>query len=180
VVLKIASPDILHKTEVGGVELGLTTATDVVQAFAAVTGRARLARPDARIKEVLVSRMVTGGVETILGVQDDPTFGPVVMFGLGGIFVETLKDVAFRVAPFEPDEAHRMIRELQGFPLLDGARGRPPCDLDALATALSALSRFAAAHAGQLQSAELNPVMVLPAGQGLVALDALIVTKAGR
>ena len=177
VVLKIASPDILHKTEVGGVELGLTTAKDVVQAFAAVTGRARLARPDARIKDVLVSRMVTGGVETILGVQDDPTFGPVVMFGLGGIFVETLKDVAFRVAPFEPDEAHRMMRELQGFPLLDGARGRPPCDLDALATALSALSRFAAAHAGQLQSAELNPVMVLPAGQGLVALDALIVTK---
>ena len=180
VVLKIASPDILHKTEVGGVELGLTTATDVIQAFAAVTGRARLARPDARIKDVLVSRMVTGGVETILGVQDDPTFGPVVMFGLGGIFVETLKDVAFRVAPFEPDEAHRMMRELQGFPLLDGARGRPPCDLDALAIALSALSRFAAAHAGQLQSAELNPVMVLPAGQGLVALDALIVPKAGR
>jgi len=180
VALKIASPDILHKTEVGGVELGLATADDVAQAFAAVTGRARLARPDARIKDVLVSRMVTGGVETILGVQDDPTFGPVVMFGLGGIFVETLKDVAFRVAPFEDDEAHRMMRELQGFPLLDGARGRPPCDLDALATALSALSRFAAAHTGQLHSAELNPVMVLPAGQGLVALDALIVTKAGR
>ena len=180
VALKIASPDILHKTEAGGVELGLATADDVAQAFAAVTGRARLARPDARIAGVLVSRMVTGGVETILGVQDDPTFGPVVMFGLGGIFVETLKDVAFRVAPFEADEAHRMIRELKGFPLLDGARGRRRCDLDALAAALSALSRFAAAHAGHLESAELNPVMVLPAGQGLVALDALIVPKADR
>ena len=85
VALKIASPDILHKTEVGGVELGLTTADEVAEAFAALTGRVRLARPDARINNVLVSRMVTGGVETILGVQDDPTFGPVVMFGLGGI-----------------------------------------------------------------------------------------------
>ena len=177
VALKIASPDILHKTEVGGVELGLATADDVAQAFAAVTGRARLARPDARITDVLVSRMVTGGVETILGVQDDPTFGPVVMFGLGGIFVDTLKDVAFRVAPFADDEAHRMMRELKGFRLLEGVRWRPRCDLDALAAALSALSRFAAAHAGHLQSAELNPVVVLPEGRGLVALDALIVTK---
>ena len=177
VALKIASPDILHKTEVGGVELGLATADDVAQAFAAVTGRARLARPDARITDVLVSRMVTGGVETILGVHHDPTFGPVVMFGLGGIFVDTLKDVAFRVAPFADDEAHRMMRELKGFRLLEGVRGRPRCDLDALAAALSALSRFAAAHAGHLQSAELNPVVVLPEGRGLVALDALIVTK---
>ena len=178
VALKIASPDILHKTEAGGVELGLAAADDVAQAFAAVTGRARLARPDARIEGVLVSRMVTGGVETILGVQDDPTFGPVVMFGLGGIFVETLKDMVFRVAPFEADEAHRMMRELKGFPLLDGVRGRPRCDLDALAAALAALSRFAAGHAGHLHSAELNPVVVLPEGRGLVALDALIVPKA--
>ena len=180
VALKIASPEILHKTEVGGVELGLATADDVAQAFAGVTGQARLARPDTSITDVLVSRMVTGGVETILGVQDDPTFGPVVMFGLGGIFVETLKDVAFRVAPFEDDEAHRMMRELRGFPLLEGVRGHPRCDLEALAAALSALSRFAAAHAGQLHSAELNPVVVLPEGHGLVALDALIVPKAGR
>jgi acyl-CoA synthetase (NDP forming) len=177
VALKIASPDILHKTEIGGVELDLGTAHDVAQAFAAVTGRARLAHPDARIEGVLVSRMVTGGVETILGVQDDPTFGPVVMFGLGGIFVETLKDVAFRVAPFDDDEAHRMMRELKAFPLLDGARGRPRCDLDAAAAALSALSRFAAAHAGHLESAELNPVVVLPEGHGLVALDAVVVPR---
>ena len=100
------------------------------------------------------------------------------MFGLGGIFVETLKDVTFRVAPFDVDEGHRMMRELQGFPLLDGARGRPACDLDAVAQALAALSRFAAAHTDQLESAELNPVLVLPAGRGLVALDALIVPKA--
>ena len=177
VALKVASPDILHKTEVGGVELGLLAADDVARAFAAVTGRARLARPDARITDVLVSRMVTGGVETILGVQNDPTFGPVVMFGLGGIFVETLKDVAFRVAPFEDDEAHRMMRELKGFALLDGVRGHPRSDLDALAAALAALSRFAAAHAETLESAELNPVIVFAEGQGLVALDALIARK---
>ena len=180
VALKIASPGILHKTEIGGVELALAGPDDVRSAFAAVTGKARLAHPEARIDGVLVSRMVTGGVETIFGVQDDPTFGPVVMFGLGGIFVETLNDVVFRVAPFEDDEAHRMMRELKGFPLLDGVRGRPRCDLNALAAALSALSRFAAAHAGHLHSAELNPVVVLPEGRGLVALDALIVTKARR
>jgi hypothetical protein len=122
--------------------------------------------------------MVSGGVETIMGVQQDPTFGPVVMFGLGGIFVEVLKDVAFRVAPFDEQEAHRMMRELRGFPVLEGVRGRPRGDLDATAAALAALSRFATTHRDSLQSAELNPVLVLPEGQGLVALDALIVPKA--
>ena len=175
VALKVVSPDLLHKTEVGGVELALYSAAAVERAFATVTGRTQLALPDARIDGVLVSAMVTGGVETIFGVHHDPTFGPVVMFGLGGVFVETLKDVAFRVAPFNTAEAHRMIREVQGFPLLEGARGHPRGDLNAVASALAALSRFAAAHTGQFASAELNPVIVLPEGKGLVALDALIV-----
>ncbi len=179
VALKIASPDIAHKSDAGGVALGLATADAVTRAFAAVIGRARSAHPDAHFDGVLVSPMVTGGVEMILGVQDDPTFGPVVMCGLGGVFVEALEDVSFRAAPFDAAEAHRMLRELQGFPLLAGARGRPPGDVDALAAALAALSRFAAAHAGQLDSAELNPVLVRPAGQGVVALDALLVPKAG-
>ena len=177
VALKIASGDIAHKTEFGGIELDLGDADAVRHAFAAVTGRARLAHPEARLDGVLVSPMAGAGVEAILGVQHDPTFGPVVMFGLGGIFVEVLKDVSFRVAPFDEPEALRMIHELRGAPLLTGARGRPPCDLDALAAALAALSRFAAAHADELESAELNPVRVLPAGQGLVALDALIVRR---
>ena len=177
VALKIASPDIAHKSDAGGVALDLGTADAVARAFAAVTGQARLARADARLDGVLVSPMIDGGVEMILGVQDDPTFGPVVMCGLGGVFVETLGDVSFRAAPFDAGEAHRMLRELQGFPLLTGARGRPPGDVDALAAALAALSRFAAAHAGQLESAELNPVVVRPAGHGVVALDALIVPK---
>ena len=179
VALKIASPDIAHKSDAGGVALGLDTADAVTRAFAAVIGRARSAHPDAHFDGVLVSPMVTGGVEMILGVQDDPTFGPVVMCGLGGVFVEAIEDVSFRAAPFDAAEAHRMLRELQGFPLLAGARGRPPGDVDALAAALAALSRFAAAHAGQIDSAELNPVLVRPAGQGVVALDALLVPKAG-
>ena len=177
VALKIASPDIAHKSDADGVALDLDTADAVARAFAAVTAGARSARPDARLDGVLVSPMVTGGVEMILGVQHDATFGPVVMCGLGGVFVETLEDVSFRAAPFDAAEAHRMLHELQGFPLLAGARGRPPCDVDALATALAALSRFAAAHAGQLDSAELNPLVVRPAGQGVVALDALIVPR---
>ena len=169
--------EIPHKTDIGGVMLGLDSPGEVAQAFADVTGRARMAHPEARLDGVLVSRMVTGGVETIMGVRYDPTFGPVVMFGLGGIFVEVLEDVAFRAAPFDTAEAHRMMRELRGFPLLDGVRGRPRGDLDATASALAALSRFAAAHADGLDSAELNPVVVLPEGRGVVALDALVVPK---
>ena len=178
VALKIASPDIAHKSDVGGVALDLETPDAVAEAFAAVTGKARAACPRARLDGVLVSPMVRDGVEMILGVQHDPTFGPVVMCGLGGVFVEVLADVSFRPAPFDDAEAHRMLRELRGFPLLAGARGRPQGDVDALAAALAALSRFAAAHAGRLESAELNPLMVRPAGRGVIALDALIVPRA--
>ncbi len=175
VALKIASPDIAHKSDVGGVALELETPDAVAEAFTAVTDKARAACPRARVDGVLVSPMVRNGVEMILGVQHDPTFGPVVMCGLGGVFVEILADVSFRPAPFDAAEAHRMLRELQGYPLLAGARGRPPGDVHALAEALAALSRFAAAQAERLESAELNPVVVRPAGQGVVALDALIV-----
>ena len=121
--------------------------------------------------------MITGGVETIAGVVQDPIFGPVVMFGLGGIFVEVLKDVTFRVAPFDAAEAQRMIREIRGFAVLDGIRGAPSADVDALASMLAALSRFAAANAGTIESVDLNPVLVMPAGEGVVALDALLVPR---
>lgn len=177
--LKIASPDIAHKSDAGAVALDLGSAEAVAEAFAAVHDNARAAHPDARLDGVLVSPMAGDGVEMILGVQHDPTFGPVVLCGLGGVFVETLRDVAFRAAPFDAAEARRMVRELRGLPLLTGARGRPPADVDALADALAALSRFAAAHAGRIESAELNPVLVRPAGQGVAALDALIVPSRG-
>jgi hypothetical protein len=114
----------------------------------------------------------------ILGVQHDGVFGPTVLLGLGGIFVEVLRDVTFRIAPFGLEEAHAMIGELRGKAILEGARGKPPGDLDALAETLSKLSLFAAAQKGQFSSIDINPLLVRPKGKGVVALDALIVTDA--
>jgi hypothetical protein len=147
----------------------------VRRAFEAVTARVAAAAPKARLAGCLVAPMAGKGVETILGVQWDPVFGPVVMLGVGGIFVEALKDVTFRLAPFDEDEAQRMIRELRGVSVLRGLRGRPPADIDALAKALAALSRFAAAQGPALKSLDINPFLVLPAGEGALALDAVVV-----
>ena len=177
VVMKIVSADILHKSDIGGVALNLSDADAVRTAFDNIMTKAAVAMPDAALEGCLVAPMAGAGVETILGVQSDPVFGPVVMFGLGGIFVEALGDVTFRVAPFGPDEAHRMIREIKAYPVLEGLRGQPPADIDALADALSRLSLFAAAHAGQLETLDLNPFLVRPRGEGAVALDAVLVTR---
>ncbi|MBI1776140.1 MAG: acetate--CoA ligase family protein [Proteobacteria bacterium] len=175
VALKIASADIPHKTEIGGVLLGLGTAAEVESGFGTLRERAASRAPTARIDGIAVAPMIAGGVETILGVHRDAAFGPVVMFGLGGIFVEVLKDVSFRVAPFGIDQALAMIREVKGFPLLDGARGRPKMDLEALAAALSRLSVFAAANAERIESIDINPFIVLP--RGALAVDALIIPR---
>jgi acetate---CoA ligase (ADP-forming) len=121
--------------------------------------------------------MLTDGTEMILGVQHDGVFGPTVLLGLGGIFVEVLRDVTFRVAPFGLEEARAMIGELRGAAILKGARGKPPADLDALAETLSKLSLFAATQKGQFSSIDINPLLVRPQGKGVVALDALIVTE---
>jgi acyl-CoA synthetase (NDP forming) len=171
VVLKVASPDILHKTEVGGVLLDLGDAAAVRRGYAAL-----MARVPAETA-VLVAPYVTGGVETILGVKRDPVFGPVVMVGLGGLFVEALHDVALRLAPIDPAQAMAMIGEIRGRAVLDGARGRPPSDVEALADALVKLSQFAAAHADEIESVDINPFLVLPRGKGAVVLDALIVGR---
>jgi len=173
-VLKIVSPDITHKSDVGGVVLNLASAEAVRRAYDEVTAGVGRAVPGARIAGCLVAPMVTGGVEIILGAQWDPAFGPVVMLGLGGIFVEAMKDVTFRLAPFDEVEARRMIGELRALPVLKGLRGRPPADLAALAEALVRLSRFAAAQGPALQSLDINPFLVLP--KGAMALDAVIVT----
>jgi acetate---CoA ligase (ADP-forming) len=123
--------------------------------------------------------MISGGVETVLGVNRDPVFGPVVMFGLGGIFVEALGDVVFRAAPFGRDEALRMIRGIRSFRILEGVRGRPPADIDALAAALARLSAVAAAHADTIETIDVNPFLVRPKGQGAAALDALVIPRKG-
>ena len=177
VVMKIASADILHKTEIGGVLLHLNSPQAVVDGFYRLMRRARKAKPKARIEGVLIAPMVTNGVETILGVQRDPVFGPVVLFGLGGIFVEVFKDVAMRLAPFGEDVAAQMIRETKGFALLEGMRGQGPADIDALIHTLTTLSAFAAANADRLESLDLNPFLVRPRGEGAVAVDALIVPR---
>src|SRR5437764_5295593 len=174
-VLKIVSPDIPHKTEMGGVMLDVPAA-QAGAAYDRMIERIKARAPRAKIDGVLISPMVKGGTEMILGVQNDPVFGPVVMLGLGGIFVEVLRDVTFRIAPFGIEEAHNMIRELRGAAILEGARGQPPCDIDALAVALSKLSVFVAAQKGQFTSIDVNPLLVRPKGQGAAALDALILT----
>ncbi|MGY6633436.1 MAG: acetate--CoA ligase family protein [Alkalilacustris sp.] len=185
VALKLVSPDIAHKTEVGGVILGLDAADAVREAHAIILERARRLAPEARLSGVLVSPMEagaeSGAVETILGVQRDPVFGPVVVLGLGGVLVEVLRDVTFRRAPVDEAEAHRMIAELRGAALFDGVRGRPPADTPALARAIAALSRLAVAGddtpggGGLIDSIDINPFLVRARGAGAVALDALIV-----
>jgi len=175
VVLKIVSPDILHKSDIGGVALSLTSEDEVRDAFDRIMAKARAAAPNARLDGCLVATMIRGGVEVILGVQSDPTFGPMVMFGLGGVLVEVLHDVSFRAAPFDESEARRMIAETKAALVLKGTRGAPAGDLEALARTLSRLAVFASRHADQIKSIDINPVLVRPAGQGVVALDAVLI-----
>jgi len=174
VALKIVSPDIVHKSDVGGVKVNVAGEDALRRAHADILDAVRRHAPEARIDGVLVAPMAPKGVECIAGVHCDPVFGPVVMFGLGGVFVEVLKDVSFRLAPFGRDEALAMIREIKGYALLQGARGTPPCDVDALADALAALSRFAHARRDDFSSVEINPLLALPAGQGALAFDAVV------
>ncbi|WP_332610041.1 acetate--CoA ligase family protein [Achromobacter sp. ESBL13] len=180
VVLKVVSPDILHKSDVGGVKLNLSGEDAVRHGHAAILDSVRTHCPTARIDGVLVAPMAPKGVECIVGMHSDPVFGPVVMFGLGGVFVEVLKDVSFRLAPFDHAQALSMIREIKGYALLQGARGAPPCDIHALADALVALSRFADARREDFSSVEINPLLALPDGQGVLALDAVLIPSAGR
>lgn len=175
VVLKVVAPQITHKSDIGGVALDLRDETQLRQAWGTMMDAVRAAAPGADIEGAIVAPMMRAGVETILGVSRDPVFGPVVMFGLGGIFVEALNDVTFRVAPFGVEQAHDMIGRIRGNGMLRGFRGQPPSDVDALAQALSRLSHFAAAHADDIESIDVNPFVVLPQGRGAVALDAVVV-----
>lgn len=175
VALKLASPDIAHKTEVGGVALQLRDAQAVRTAYEAIVQRARAAAPTARIDGVLVAPMVTDGVETILGVHHDETFGPMVMFGLGGVAVELYRDVAFASAPLTPERARRLVDAVRASALLHGWRGGPPLDVAGLVEALCRLGDFAARHAGALQAVDVNPYVVRE--RGGVCLDAFITPR---
>ncbi|CAN5419039.1 acetate--CoA ligase family protein [soil metagenome] len=173
--LKIVSPDILHKTDVGGVRLHVP-ATEAPAAVMEMIETVRRARPDARIDGVLMSPMLDGALELIVGAHADPIFGPVIMVGAGGVAVEITDDIALRLAPVNASEARAMVQSLKCYRLLDGYRGRPPANVDALVEVIVALSEFAHANAQILGSIEINPLAVLPHGKGTIALDALIET----
>jgi acyl-CoA synthetase (NDP forming) len=177
VAIKVQSPDISHKTEARAVRLNITSDGELAIAYKEILGNARAYKKDARIEGVLVQEMVRDGVEAILGISNDPLFGPAVMFGLGGIFAEVLKDVSFRLAPVTPSVAREMVEEIAGYPVLAGARGRPRADVDALVDAIVRLSALAIDlkdHVGEL---DINPLFVFPAGRGVKAADALIRPK---
>jgi acetyltransferase len=177
VALKVQSPDITHKTEAGAVALSLMGDAAVRDAYRQVLAGAKAAHPDAAVHGVLVQAMARPGREIILGITRDPTFGPMLMVGLGGIHVEVLRDVAFAPVPIDPDQALALLGELKGAALLDGVRGAAPADRAALAELMATLSRFAADHADLIEEIDLNPVIVHAQGQGLTVVDALIVKR---
>lgn len=176
-VLKIVSPDIAHKTEVGGVFVGVRSEAQLLEEYGNLLERVAQKAPGARIAGVLVAQMVQGGVELILGTKKDPMFGPMVMVGLGGIFAEIFKDVALQPAPVDEAQATAMLQSLKAFALLDGARGRPKADVPAAAKAIAALSRFAVRHGDSVSEIDINPLVVLDLGRGAHALDALLVPE---
>ncbi len=174
VAMKILSADVQHKSDVGGVMLGVDGEQAADAAFERIISSVSAEEPQAVLDGVLVTPMVSGGVELILGISSDPLFGPMVMVGLGGIYAEVFRDTALRPAPVSEKQALQMLRELKSFPLLDGVRGRPKADVAAAARAIAALSEFAVRHAAQVAEADVNPLLVLP--QGAVVLDALLVS----
>jgi acetyltransferase len=170
VALKIISPDILHKSDAGGILLNLNNADAVAAAFQSLLQNVKIARPSARLEGVLVEAMAPAGTEVIVGMRRDPQFGPLMMFGLGGIYVELLSDVSFRVAPLSREEALAMVHETKAGQLLAGQRGRQPADINAVADCIVHLSQLALDFP-QIQEVEVNPLLVLPQGQGAIALD---------
>jgi len=173
-VLKIISPDIVHKSDVGGVLLGLESNEEVERAFDEIMAAVKAAQPDARTQGVAVQKMAPPGTEVIIGMSKDPQFGPVMMFGLGGVFVEVLKDVTFRIVPLEPRDAREMVREIKGFAVLEGVRGQPAADLGALENLILRISEFIEAHP-EVEELDLNPVLAYP--DGALAVDARIVVS---
>jgi acetyltransferase len=172
--VKVESADIPHKTEAGVIRLNITSLDGLKQAAREVLAAAKQYKPDAVIAGVLVQQMA-GGEEVILGAVNDPHFGPVIAFGMGGVFTEIMQDITHRYAPFDRETANAMIHEIKGVKLLQGYRGKPPCDIAALADAISRLSLLVADHADRITEIDINPLFV--SASGVVAADALVVLK---
>ena len=176
--LKVMSPEILHKTEAGVIALGLAGEQAVREAYERVLAAARRYRPHAPIQGVLCQPMVEGAVaEVIVGILRDPQFGPAVVFGTGGVLVEVLGDRSLAIPPLDPAEARGMILATRGSRLLQGFRGRPPADIEALVRLIVAVGELAVEQSERLEALDVNPVLVLPEGQGAVAVDALLYTR---
>jgi acetyltransferase len=175
VVLKIASPDILHKTDIGGVRIGLRNTEELIDAFELMVYRAERYVPEARIWGCQVQEMAPpGGLEILVGMNRDPQFGPLVTFGLGGIYVEVLKDVTFRVAPFTVRDAEVMLREIRTRALLDGVRGQQPVDKDASVDTLLRINQLVQEFS-EITELDINPLIVYSQGQGAIAIDMRLV-----
>jgi len=174
VVLKIVSPDIVHKSDVGGVIINLKDAKGVQDAYKQIMDNVKEHKPSAKIIGVLVQEMAPSSTEVIVGATKDPQFGPAIMFGLGGIFVEVLKDVTFRIAPITEDEAREMITEVRAYPLLKGYRNMPPADIDAIVKILLNTSRLVTEHE-EIKELDLNPIMVYE--KGAKTVDARIILE---
>jgi len=177
VVLKIDSPDILHKTEAGGLRLNIRNRDELIRAYNEVLQNVRTYNPAARVYGVLVHEMVPDGAEVIVGVNNDPLFGPTVLFGLGGVFVEVLKDVSLRVTPLSRDDALEMMRKTKGFKVLGGARGKAKADVHAVADVLVKVSSLALELEDHVHELDINPLLVHAEGQGVRVVDALVIKK---
>lgn len=174
VVLKIVSPDILHKSDAGGVIVNVKSADEVKEGFTKIVNNAKNYKADANVLGVLVQEMAPSSTEVIVGMTKDPTWGPALMFGLGGIFVEVLKDVSFRVAPITERDANEMVREIKAFKILEGIRGQPPADIDAIVDILLKISKLVMENP-TIDEIDLNPVFVYE--DGAKAVDTRILLK---
>jgi acetate---CoA ligase (ADP-forming) subunit beta len=174
IVLKIVSPDVIHKSDAGGVKVNLKTVEDVRAAYNQILVNVKKFKPDAEITGILVQEMAPSSTEIIIGSVKDPQFGPTIMFGLGGIFVELLKDVTFKVAPITPQEAAEMVVNVRAYPLLNGYRNTPPADVKAIVDLLLSVSKLITDHP-EIKELDLNPVLAYP--QGTKTVDARIILE---
>jgi acetyl-CoA synthetase (ADP-forming) len=175
VVIKVVSPDVLHKSDVGAVKINIKNAEEVKAAFAEIMKNVKKFKSDAKIVGVIVEQLAPQGNEVIVGMAKDPQFGPALMFGLGGIFVEVLKDVAFRIAPLTEYDAREMIQEIKGYPVLTGIRGQKPADINSIVDVILKVSKLVTEHV-RIEQLDLNPILVYEKGATIV--DARIILSA--
>jgi len=174
IVLKIASPDIIHKSEAKGVKVGLSSELELRQSFGELINNARTYKPDAKILGVTIQEYLPPAREVIVGALQDPSFGPTVMFGLGGVWVEVLEDISFRLAPLSAEDAREMIQEIKGYPVLAGIRGTPPADVGALIGIIQKVGQIAHEFS-EITEMDLNPIFAFDNGKGAVVADARII-----